>query len=300
MNRKLLHSLAILALVSFAGKCELLTAQSGGVTRPHSDPLAEGPGKTKVYQFRSIDYPGATRSSVYDYDDGTAVGWASYPGEDVVAFYYRANTYHLLSALPPATFIHGINASGQMVGTYYDSADIAHGFLYSGDTLTTLDPPGSTSTSAWGINDAGLIVGFYSDANGGHNSFLYKNGTFTTIEYPGAAQTIANSINSAGDIVGYYNDPSHGFLLKGSSYSSFDFPMAKSTGAYGINDAGEIAGTYSDANDMEHGFTYSGGIFTQVDVPGAAYTELYRIKNNKAVVGVAHDSLGEIHGVIGK
>jgi hypothetical protein len=287
MNKKLFHSLAILALL--AGNCEPLTAQSEDIKRS-----AEGMAKTKVYKFRSIDYPAATDSFVYDYDDGTAVGWGSYPGDDTIAFYFRANTYYFLSALPAATFIHGINASGEMVGTYYDSADIAHGFLYSGNTVTTIDPPGSTSTSAWGINDAGMIVGFYTDANGGHNSFLYKKGNFTTI------QSIANGINSGGDIVGFYDDPSHGFLLKGGTYSTFDFPMAKSTGAYGINDAGEIAGTYLDASDVEHGFIFSGGTFTQVDVPGAAYTELYRIKNNKNVVGIVHDSLGEAHGVIGK
>lgn len=265
-----------------------------------ADGVALGLAKTKAYKFRSVDYPGAIESYVYDYDDGSAVGWAAYPGDDVIAFYFHANTYRFLDALPAASFVHAINASGQMVGTYYDSADIGHGFLYSGSTFTTIDPPGSTSTSAWGISDVGLIVGFYSDASGGHNSFLYKKGTFTTIEYPHAAQTIANGINSAGDIVGYYDDPSHGFLLKGGTYSSCDFPMAESTEAYGINDAGEIAGTYIDASDVEHGFTYSGGMFTQVDVPGAADTELYRIKNNKNVVGIVKDSLGEVHGFIGK
>ena len=265
-----------------------------------ADAVVLGLAKIKVYKFRSIDYPGATESFVYDYDDGSAVGWAAYPGDDIIAFYFHANTYRFLDALPAASFVHGINASGQMVGTYYDSADIGHGFLYSGGTLTTIDPPGSTYTSAWGINDAGLIVGFYTDANGGHNGFLYKKGTFSTIEYPQAAQTIANGINSAGDIVGFYDDPSHGFLLRGGTYSSFDFPMAESTEAYGINDAGEIAGTYIDASDVEHGFTYSGGVFAQVDVPGAAYTELYRIKNNKNVVGIVKDSLGEVHGFIGK
>lgn len=268
--------------------------------RHRADAVALGLAKTKVYKFRSVDYPGAIESFVYDYDDGSAVGWFSYPGDDVTAFYFNANTYHSLNGLPAASFVHGINASGQMAGGYYDSQDIGHGFLYSGGILTTIDPPGSTYTSAWGINDAGLIVGFYSDAKGRHNSFLYKNGTFTTIKFPQAAQTVANGINSAGVIVGYYDDPSHGFLLKDGIYSSFDFPMALSTGAYGINDAGEIAGTYIDASDVEHGFTYSDNVFTQVDVPGAAATELYRIKNNKNVVGSVRDSLGEVHGFIGK
>src|SRR5277367_293012 len=102
MNKNLLHSLAILALVFFAGKDEILTAQSGEIKtgeikrsgtelpgahhglplanspsdsrqspEPHPDPVAEGMAKTKVYKFRSIDYPGAARSYVYDFNGKT-------------------------------------------------------------------------------------------------------------------------------------------------------------------------------------------------------------------------------------
>jgi probable HAF family extracellular repeat protein len=40
----------------------------------------------------------------------------------------------------------GINDSGQIVGWYQDTSirATAHGFLYSGGTYTTLDPPSAT------------------------------------------------------------------------------------------------------------------------------------------------------------
>ncbi len=65
-----------------------------------------------------------------------------------------------------------INDPGQIVGRYDDADGIRHGFLLSGDSYTTLDPPGSTDTIAWKINDCGLIVGTYVDAGGSNHGFL--------------------------------------------------------------------------------------------------------------------------------
>jgi hypothetical protein len=74
MNKKLLHFLAILALAFFAGKCELSTAQSGDIKRSDPGPVADGTAKNKTYKFRSIDYPGADTSNIYDFNGKTAVG----------------------------------------------------------------------------------------------------------------------------------------------------------------------------------------------------------------------------------
>jgi uncharacterized membrane protein len=60
----------------------------------------------------------------------------------------------------------GINASGQIVGTYL--SDDYQGFLLDQGSYTRLDVPGSIYTYAYGINDAGQIVGEYGDASGTH------------------------------------------------------------------------------------------------------------------------------------
>ena len=70
--------------------------------------------------------------------------------------------------VPRATYTspHGINDSGQIVGSY--GADgTSHGFLLGSDGVyTTFDVPDATETVAYGINNAGQIVGSYSDADG--------------------------------------------------------------------------------------------------------------------------------------
>jgi probable HAF family extracellular repeat protein len=53
----------------------------------------------------------------------------------------------------------GINAAGQIVGTY-SNAGGNHGFLYSSGTYTILDDPlANQGTTASGVNAAGMIVG---------------------------------------------------------------------------------------------------------------------------------------------
>lgn len=332
MTRKLLHSLLILGLTLFCGQNRLLAqsisadgshakpalqsiahfpvvpenspAAALQTTGPRPDAFALGLAKKKVYQFRSVDFPGANGSNAIDFNDGTAVGWFEYPNTGVTAFYFQGTSYQSLN-IPGATrsYIVGINASGHMVGAYTDSAGRYHGFTFDGNTVVTVDAPNSTDTELDDINDTGSIVGSYYDLLGGQHGFLDKNGTVTTLDFPGASSSGATGINSSEEIVGYYVDSGgaeHGYLLSNGTYSSIDFPLADDfTDAFGINDAGEIAGGYLGANSQFHGFTYSLGTFTQVDVAGAQNTFLHRVKNNGNVVGYVYDSLDEIHGVIG-
>jgi hypothetical protein len=63
-----------------------------------------------------------------------------------------------------------INASGQIVGDYYDGGE--HGFLYSGGVYTTIDVSGSVDTEPRSINDSGQIGGLYQDSNRIQHGFL--------------------------------------------------------------------------------------------------------------------------------
>jgi uncharacterized membrane protein len=68
------------------------------------------------------------------------------------------------SATNPTTTAAGINAAGNIVGTYQVSA-VNHGFVLSGGTYTAIDDPlGAKGTSAQSINDMGQIVGSYRDS----------------------------------------------------------------------------------------------------------------------------------------
>jgi probable HAF family extracellular repeat protein len=61
---------------------------------------------------------------------------------------------------PFGTQANGINASGQIVGYYFDADGHEHGFLLDQGSYTTLDMPGWQDTFAEGINGSRQIVGF--------------------------------------------------------------------------------------------------------------------------------------------
>jgi probable HAF family extracellular repeat protein len=102
-----------------------------------------------------------------------------------------------------------INDSGEVVGTWTDSAGIYHGFYWTEAAgFTSFDPPKATRTLPSAINASGVIAGSFTIDS------LYQvsrgfmldttNGVFTIIKVPGSTTTNANGINSQGTIVGSY------------------------------------------------------------------------------------------------
>ena len=73
----------------------------------------------------------------------------------------------------------GINATGQIVGSYSNVGG-DHGFLYSSGTYTILDDPlANQGTTASDVNAAGLIVGSYTVNSNGHG-FIYNPARLNT------------------------------------------------------------------------------------------------------------------------
>jgi hypothetical protein len=62
------------------------------------------------------------------------------------------------------TLCRGIDAAGNIIGSYEDAVFDSHSFLLSGSTYTTTNYPGAASTWVFGVNNIGQIVG-YSNAN---------------------------------------------------------------------------------------------------------------------------------------
>ena len=215
-----------------------------------------------------------------------------------------------------ATEAHGINAFGQIVGTWTDSGGNTHGFLFSAGTYTSLDYPGSIDTVPWGINNAGDIVG-YHDNNVG---FFLKGGVFTAlssagldinnveliatpgglidlnggfiiIDYPGSLTTNPEAISDAFQIVGDYTDSvnnPHGFSYNAISYTTIDVPGEAVTFLQGVNVPGQIVGYFYDSFARPHAFLDNGGTFTNFDYPGITdYTFAYHINDFGQIVGRA-------------
>jgi uncharacterized membrane protein len=101
-----------------------------------------------------------------------------------------------------------------------DTSNEEHGFVLSGGTYTSIDPPGSFATIATGINDAGEIVGEYCTTSpacqfDNLQGFLLSKGSYTAFTIPGAVGTGLSAINNKGLIVGGYEDVAgfdHGFV----------------------------------------------------------------------------------------
>jgi probable HAF family extracellular repeat protein len=208
------------------------------------------------------------------------------------------------------TTANGINAAGQIVGSYQDVSGTTHGFLYSGGTYTTLDAPAATATVPSAINGLGQIVGTYTDASGTHN-FLYSGGSYTVLaDLPGRP----TGINDFGQIVGSYVtrsvtgfntvSVSHGYAYSGGSYTTLDDPAAGAvtsfntagTLAVGINNSGQIVGNYVGGPGLlaTHGFVYSGGTYTTIDDPLASGRLINSSSYGTFPSGI--NALGEIVG----
>lgn len=70
------------------------------------------------------------------------------------------------------TEVYGISGTN-IVGVYYDSSGLGHGFIYNGSSYTTLDDPlGVDGTVAYGISGNEIVGIYYSAVPGFGGSFL--------------------------------------------------------------------------------------------------------------------------------
>jgi hypothetical protein len=156
------------------------------------------------------------------------------------------------------TQLAGINKYNSIVGWYFDSSKIAHGFKrYSNGSLLNLNYPGaSQGTTAMGINDFGTVVGSFGGANGQHG-FLYHGGNWAQVDYPsgnpGNTQLVGISNNNVA--VGSFQrlDTFISFLYANGVFKNIFVPKADSTQVTGISATGVITGNaaYNDGSTKE-------------------------------------------------
>jgi probable HAF family extracellular repeat protein len=204
------------------------------------------------------------------------------------------------------TNMSGINNAGSTVGTWTDTNEKAHGFLYSGGQFTLIDYAGAVGTSATAINDAGFAVGYYTDSAGAAHGFLYNTNTqlFVTapLDYPGSAGTVPTGVDGYGDVVGYYSDLSnnvYGFLYNPNVVSArehtsnvppagfFQINCGESTVANGINNNLQVVGYYLASSGEQQSFSYNlgTGTCTALNYPSSYNTEAYSINDAGQVSG---------------
>ena len=201
--------------------------------------------------FHEVSYPGAIQTEFRAINDrGDIVGKAQV-GAGWVYFLYSRGSFAPLD-VPGAP--SDINNHGEIVGSYFDSSQRSHGYVYADGITQTIDVPNSTSTGVTGINDRGEMVGTYSTGQT-RSAFVYSSGAFTPLSLPGAPQDINNRGqivgsyytavgNVFGDRVFVYNQGSYDwFVVPESVYCDRGFIEMLNL-AWAINDRGEVAGIW--------------------------------------------------------
>lgn len=136
-------------------------------------------------------------------DDGVVVG-GSYQG----AFRWEDGTTTYLGGISgyPYSTATGVNASGQIVGYYYDEYGYSRAFLWESDVMTDLGTLGGLSSSAAAINDAGTVVG-WSDLADGFTRRAFAWDATDGMSDLGAAEgndsSQASAIDASGHVAGY-------------------------------------------------------------------------------------------------
>ena len=146
-------------------------------------------------------------------------------GSGLHGFIWNGTAFTVLDY--PASFSSteagGINKAGVVVGDYYGSNGVQHGFTYSAGTYKSFDRSGALATTATGINSNGDIVGaaFYSSA---WHGFLLSNKVYSAIDFPMASETWASGINDTGVIAGSFQYPTtrHGFTATAGAFNQID------------------------------------------------------------------------------
>jgi hypothetical protein len=158
-------------------------------------------------------FPGASQTLLWDIADssldGSPIQVGSFAYSDGIMHGFWHNSSGIFGLDFPGavqTEALGVNASGAIVGTWFDNAGSAHGFLFSGNNFIPLGFPLATQTEAFGINDSGDIAGLYFDASGNEHGFVFSRGTWNEVDVAGAARTALTRIKNNGVITGLFVD----------------------------------------------------------------------------------------------
>lgn len=201
-----------------------------------------------------------------------------------------------------SSYIGGLNAQGDVVGSGGSSENGWAAFVYSGGTLTVL-PQEGTFDSATAINDGGQIVGPIAFVPSRYNS---GSNTWTPLSSdPDVTDVYA--INNSGVSVGQiYTENGRQALRYNADGSITNLGTLRADGTGGscavdINAAGAMVGC-SDTEDFEtHAvlFTDDGTIIDLGTLAGpTGYSEAYGINDLGQIVGQSSNAQDEIRGFI--
>ena len=211
--------------------------------------------------------------------------------------------------VPGATFANaqGINARGDVVGIYRDSAGRTRGYVWKSGVAQTIDYPGAFLTEARGIAPNGDIIGTYrmpgEPSVNVHGFLLKRDGTFINIDYPGHTNTIAQRILPDGTILGCRHDHDTMETMRGiviapdGTASETDTFSSMHNGA--TPNGKRITGLFMNMmTNRSESYVIEDGEFTEFMVPGSTLTSAWDMNPRGEIVGVYRDASNRIHGFL--
>lgn len=211
-----------------------------------------------------------------------------------------------------ATDASGINASGEIVGTYTDGSNVSHGFRLRDGIFTTIDYPGATNTFALSVNSRGDVAGFFLESPNQWHGFVLSDDGYFVQDYPGATTgTFTLGINANGTLVGEFKvgqtfgQLGYAWILRHGQYTQLTPPdclggppptpvQAFATSAAG---RGDVVGRLIDTAGRQCAWKLDkDGTYTAFGYPSATLTNARGINARGEVVGVYR--LGVNHGFV--
>lgn len=198
------------------------------------------------------------------------------------------------------SFAHGINDSGQVVGTAYETGTSGRAFITgaNGIGVTYL----GDDSAAWDINDSGQVVGDFLSGSNAHPFITGANGVgMIDLDTLGGEFGSPRGINNSGQVVGsaYTAAPDiHAFVTGANGADMTDLGTLNGrehSMATGINDSGQVVGTAVNSrfDDARAFITGTNGVgMIDLGTLGGKESRASGINDSGQVVGTSDAALG--------
>lgn len=203
-----------------------------------------------------------------------------------------------------ATQPMGINAGGDISGSYVDASRHSHGFILHDGEFMQVDYPGANNTTLRGIGPDGTVLGTYRDDTeegvAAHGFRRAPDGTFELVRYPGHLYEIPQRILPDGTILGCRHDHDTMGSMDGVTITR---EGATEIGQFasmnnGATPSGRfIVGLYTSMSGQTRGYTIDDGVFSDFMVPGSTQTSAWDVDPRGDIVGIYRNAAG-FHGFV--